>query len=95
MLDQCDQDRWVFRRDPRIQRPLATVIKRSPEHVPYLAPEIQLLYKARIVRPQDQADFDRVAPQLDANARAWLNSALCRVEPDHKWISKLDPSFDR
>jgi len=91
VLDQSEQDRWVFRRDARIQRPLATVIQHSPEGIPYLAPEIQLLYKARNVRPQDQADFDRVVPQLDVNARAWLKWALCTVEPDHKWISMLDP----
>ena len=45
---------------------------------------------ARNVRPQDQADFDRVAPQLDIDARAWLQAALCTVEPGHKWISMLD-----
>lgn len=82
MLDQCDQDRWIFRRDSRIQRPLATVIKPNPERIPYLAPEIQLLYKARGVRPQDQADFTRVAPRMDADARAWLKSALCMT---HAW----------
>lgn len=35
----------------------------------YLAPEIQLLYKARSIRAQDQADFDRVVPQINHDER--------------------------
>jgi hypothetical protein len=48
--------------------PLAHAIRRSSEGIPYLAPEIQLLYKARDARPEDQADFKCCAPLLDSQA---------------------------
>jgi hypothetical protein len=64
MLDESEDGHWVFRRDRAIQRPLALDIRRNPNGIPFLAPEIQLLYKARPVRVQDQADFDHVAPRL-------------------------------
>jgi len=68
MLDESEDDRWVFRRHPAIQRPLSLAVRRDSNGIPFLAPEIQLLYKARPVRAEDQADFDRVAPRLHAGA---------------------------
>ena len=89
MLDQSDGEFWVFRRDPSIRRPLLNAIRLNPERIAYLAPEIQLLYKARATRAQDQADFDHVVPHLDRDARTWLRESLMRMNPEHAWISIL------
>jgi hypothetical protein len=89
MLDESAGDFWVFRRQRDIQLPLETAIRRSSEGLPYLAPEIQLLYKARNLRDRDQADFDHIAPRLDANARSWLSNALARSNPGHAWLQAL------
>jgi hypothetical protein len=89
MLDESDGEFWTFRRDPRITRPLSSAIRRNPEGIAYLAPEIQLLYKARATRTQDQADFDHVVPHLDRDARIWLRQSLMRTEPEHAWLSAL------
>jgi hypothetical protein len=86
MLDESADDRWVFRRDPTIRRPLSLAVRRDPTGIPFLAPEIQLLYKARAVRAKDQADFDHVAPRLDAEARTWLRTALTNVDQGHAWL---------
>jgi len=89
MLDDSVDDTWVYRRDPSIRRPFSTVIRRNDAALPYLAPEIQLLFKARALRPRDQLDFEVIAPILDASARDWLLDALERSEPGHTWISAL------
>ena len=80
---------WIFRRDPSIRRPLAAALRSTAEGTRYLAPEIQLLYKARDVRPEDQADFERVAPRLDTAARGWLREGLSRLYPQHLWLPAL------
>lgn len=90
MLDESDIESWVFRRDVRITRPLSRAIRRDPEGIAYLAPEIQLLYKARATRPKDQADFDQVVPHLAREPRIWLRESLMSVEPEHAWISILE-----
>jgi hypothetical protein len=90
MLDESVGDRWIFRRQPLIQRSLSLAVRHNPEGIPYLAPEIQLLYKARLVRTQDQIDFNLIAPRLAPEARAWLREALAAEDPDHKWLSALD-----
>lgn len=67
MLEESDGDDWVYRRDPRVRRPVASL---GGDHV--LAPEVQLLYKSKDPRPQDVADRALVLPLLGAEARAWL-----------------------
>ena len=89
MLDESDDDVWVYRRDPSVRRALSTVIRRDASGLPYLAPEVQLLYKSRHTRPRDHDDFARLAPVLDAGARDWLAIALERCDPRHSWISAL------
>jgi hypothetical protein len=92
LLDDAIEDEWVFRRQPDIRRRLATIVRRTAEALPYLAPEIQLLYKSRNPRPRDEADFRLLAPRLDGEARAWLNDALVRTDPQHAWIPDLKSS---
>lgn len=78
------------RRAPHIRRPLSSIVRRSSSGAPYLAPEIQLLYKTRSARSRDQHDFDAVIPSLDEAACLWLRSALLRADPGHRWIGRLD-----
>ena len=87
MLAEGDGDRWVYRRDPRVSRPLAALGRRTPEGIPYLAPEVQLLYKARAPRPKDQADFERA--RLGEDGRRWLGGALALAHPGHPWLARL------
>jgi hypothetical protein len=89
MLDESAPESWVFRRNARITRPLSRAILRNREGIAYLAPEIQLLYKARATRAQDQADFDHVVPLLAGASCTWLRESLQSVDPEHPWIAML------
>ena len=89
LLDESADDRWLFRRDLRIGRPLSEVVRHDDAGIPYLAPEIQLLYKASQPRAQDAADFAQVAPHLDRDARRWLRASLMQVHPAHRWLAAL------
>jgi hypothetical protein len=82
---------WICRRDTRVRRPFAEVIRRTPDGIPYGAPEIVLLYKAKhAAREKDQADFAAVQPLLSPAQRAWLADALAVVHPGHRWLDVLD-----
>jgi hypothetical protein len=89
MLDKSDGEFWVFRRDPRISCLLSSAIRRNSEGIAFLAPEIQLLYKARATRARDQVDFEHAVPQLAIDARTWLLESLRIMDPEHAWISVL------
>ena len=78
---------WVFRRDSRIRRPLAAAF--AAGGVPYLAPEIVLLYKSKAPSTKDDADFHAVLSHLEDNQRSWLRQALDVTAPGHRWASIL------
>jgi hypothetical protein len=80
---------WLFRRAPIIARALTTVGGISADGIPYLAPEIQLLYKAKNLRPKDEADFILTLPALNGERRHWLKNALTATHPQHPWLEQL------
>jgi hypothetical protein len=57
--------------------------------VPFVAPEVALLFKAKLPRFKDQRDFDRVLPHLDRAARRWLGWAKEQAHPGHPWHTRL------
>jgi len=91
MREPWDEAEWVYRRNEAIRRPLAGAIERTADGVPYLAPELVLLFKATEAREKDERDFARLLPLLDERRRQWLASALQTAHPGHAWVSALDP----
>jgi hypothetical protein len=89
MTAYTTRDEWVYKRDPRIRGPLAERTLHL-DGLPVIAPEIQLLYKSkRPGRPKDEQDFAIVLPHLSESQRAWLDSALAIVDPEHPWREAL------
>lgn len=80
---------WICRRDPGLRLPYGAIIERTADEIPYLAPELVLLFKAKAPRSKDQADFDGVLPLLDRARRDRLGAWLERVHPGHPWLVKL------
>jgi hypothetical protein len=89
MLNPGNDERWASKRNPMITMPMSSAVRRTGDGLPYLAPEVQLLMKARHRLPKDDADFASVAGTLDDAARSWLRSALERGEPGHRWLDEL------
>lgn len=88
-LNEIDHAEWRFRRNPDFRRPAADVIVTSKTGIPIIAPEIQLLYKAKGLRPKDERDFHTLRDMLEPAQRIWLRSALETNHPGHAWISAL------
>ena len=82
-------DRWVCRRDGSITLPYDELIRRTGDGIPYVIPEVALLFKAKHRRDKDEADFERVVPELDSAQRFRLRAWLSRVHPGHRWIDAL------
>jgi hypothetical protein len=90
MIDDTENDHWVYRRDARIRRPVTDLGGRAstPER-PMLSPEIQLLYKSARPRDKDEADFHAIVEALHAPQRRWLRESLTVVSPGHPWLDRL------
>jgi aminoglycoside-2''-adenylyltransferase len=87
MMTEVDDGDWVFRRNPRIRLKMTeAIIAHTP---PYVAPHVQLLFKARHRASKDDADFAAVLPRLDTPRRKWLHHALRTTEGEgHPWVAQ-------
>lgn len=89
LLNETKDNNWIFRRDSRITSPYDLIYSYSETGIPYLNPEIVLLYKAKNAREKDHQDFMEIKDDLDNEKRQWLRNALELHEPKHMWIHYL------
>ncbi|MGH7950137.1 MAG: nucleotidyltransferase domain-containing protein [Candidatus Binataceae bacterium] len=89
LLQESRGGTWLYRRNPDVTRPIAAIEMHALWSLPYLAPEIVLLFKAKHCLDKDRADFDACRDSLSADARAWLKNALALCHPSHDWIARL------
>ena len=81
-----NEHEWIYRRDPTIRRSWDDAVLTTPDGTPYLAPELQLLFKSKDVRPKDDLDAATVVPVLETERRSWLANHLPAAHP---WQSTI------
>lgn len=89
LLNESEGELWRFRRNLEVGRPLARIGLRAPNGLPFLAPEIALLYKAKGHQAKDDQDFCNVRGALDGERRKWLRQAIATCHPRHPWLVEL------
>ena len=90
LFEGHDASRWLYRRDHRVTAPLDRFALRTSSGIPYVAPDIALLYKAKGFEiERNERDFDGALPLLDAGSRRWLADALDVAHPAHPWVRRL------
>ena len=88
MLDDSEGALWRSRRCAAVTRPIVELGTRDSKGIPFLAPEIQLFYKAKAPRPKDEVDFAAAWPLLHARQKAWLRQAIIAAYGrDNVWLS--------
>ncbi|MGE7133030.1 nucleotidyltransferase domain-containing protein [Lysinibacillus xylanilyticus] len=92
MLVETEQQSWIYRREKSIRRRLEDIFLRTDDEIPYLRPEIQLLYKggSSKVREKDFQDLQIMLPYLLPEQRDWLKITLKRQFPTgHSWLDYI------
>ncbi|MFJ4773758.1 nucleotidyltransferase domain-containing protein [Streptomyces uncialis] len=84
-----DGDTWICRRDEGIRLPYSEIVHHTQDGIPYLAPELVLLFKAKHARRKDRRDFDATVPHMTRAQRETLAGLLVRVHPGHPWLTDL------
>ncbi len=103
-ISNPDSPTWQFRRDPVIQTPKSQIewlyVANSayeaycPQYMlslPYHAPEILLLYKAKRNAEKDRVDRNRAWSKMDLTQKEWLVRALRQYNFKHQWLDDLLP----
>jgi hypothetical protein len=78
---------WIYRRNLSVRAPWEQAVLHSADGVPYLAPELQLLYKSKDMRPKDNADAAEVIPSLDDRQRDLLVRSLGQSHPWQRMLA--------
>jgi hypothetical protein len=89
LLNERSESMWHFRRALEVTLPLTLLGGISGSGIPFLAPEVVLLYKAKGTRPVDAADFRRILSRLAQRSRSWLAAAIAHCHPGHSWLGQL------
>ncbi len=88
LLNETRDGEWIFRRNEAILRPLEE-ISDERNGVPFLRPEIVLLYESSERSPKHDTDFGAVRAHLSRDASLWLRAALKKCHDRHPWIESL------
>ncbi len=81
-VGEGDDTNWIYRRDPLVTRRWDEAVLHTSGGVPYLAPEVQLLFKSKDPRSKDVLDAAEVIPGLTPDQLAFLSSHL---DSNHPW----------
>jgi hypothetical protein len=88
-LNDAEGGIWSCRRDARVTLAVRQLAALTPSGIPIVAPEVQLLYKARHTGDKDEHDFRLVSGSLRGTRRTWLREALELIHPGHRWLEEL------
>lgn len=86
LFNEKTEEEFIYARDERVRRGLANAILET-DGVPYLAPELCLLFKSTdIEREGYQQDFELTVGKLSAEQRTWFEKSMGLLYPEgHKW----------
>ena len=86
LFNEKTEEEFVYARDERVRRGMANAILET-DGVPYLAPELCLLFKSTdIEREGYQQDFELTVGKLSAEQRTWFEKSMELLYPEgHRW----------
>ncbi|RPK04770.1 nucleotidyltransferase domain-containing protein [Priestia endophytica] len=88
LTDRSGED-VLFRKNHRISMNYKQFVQEDSLGRKYVAPEWQLLFKAKEGRLKDEEDFKACLPFMRNEQRLWLSSALQKQYPSCSWIKQL------
>ena len=89
LLEERQDGDWRFRHDPQVTLPVSELGAITADGLPYIRPEVVLLYRAGDLTPEAESDLEAVVPKLGIGPRCWLAGALDVWSPGHPWMEKL------
>ena len=89
-ISDGDEEDWIYRRDPTIRKCWPEAVLTTTNGVPYLAPELQLLFKSKQMRPKDGVDAQVIIPALSSRRQRFLRHLL---PTGHPWQDFFDAAL--
>lgn len=91
MMEPGTPDLWIYKRDRTLRMARSDAVHVSQAGIPYLAPTIVLLFKAKSCREKDRKDFDLCRKRLSRRETEQLIVWLKTFHAGHDWIEESSP----
>lgn len=90
LLEEGSETHWHYRRNAGVTLPWPDFGRRDADGIPFVAPEVALLYKSTDPDScKNAGDFAAALPCLPEGRKCWLAAALDLVHPGHGWRDRL------
>jgi hypothetical protein len=76
LLNEKDEDNLIYRLNEKIKLSEEKAILYNKEEIPYLSPEIVLLYKSNYMRDKDIADISNASIGMNESQKKWLIDSI-------------------
>jgi hypothetical protein len=76
LLNEGDDSNWLYKRDLKVTLEENKVIQFTGNRIPYLCPEIVLLYKTKEMRDKDIADLLNAVVKMSETQKTWLIDSI-------------------
>ena len=76
LLNERDESNWVYRRNPKIKLDARQAILFAETGIPFLCPEIVLLYKTKNMREKDVEDITNALGKMSETQKKWLLESI-------------------
>jgi hypothetical protein len=76
LLNERDDNKWIYRRNDQITLDEKKVICFNEDRIPYLCPEIVLLYKTKEMRNKDIDDITNAIGKMDESQKKWFIDSI-------------------
>jgi len=92
LLNERDEENWIYRRNEKIKHNEQSVILNTKDGIPYLCPEIVLLYKTKEMREKDIEDIKNASTKMNDSQVKWLIESINDIEIKGK-VRNLTTAF--
>lgn len=76
LLNEKDDVDWIYGRNNKIKHERSNVIRYTDDRIPYLCPEIVLLYKTMEMRDKDKDYISNVFEKMNESEKKWLIDSI-------------------
>jgi len=91
MINDSKEDSFLYKRNHSITFNIEKFTHKSKDGLLYLAPELQLLHKAKGLRDKDHLDFDKCLPLLSKESLSWLKEMIIECYgSEHIWLNRIN-----
>ena len=76
LLNERENEQWIYRRNNKVRLDIEKAILFNVDKIPFLSPEIVILYKSKDIREKDITDINNTIGSMNKAQISWLIDSI-------------------